>query len=215
MKALIIEDHALFAQAFKYLLIETKLLSDILIETKSENSLEIIQKVQPMLLFLDLNMPNKNGFDILSSIQSIKKKPKVIIVSMVNDASIIAKALLSGANGFVPKNTSYSELHIAIQKVINGEIYFPDSFANEVLPIIKLQSENTTENDSDFSTSDLSIRELEILKLIAYGYTNNEISEKLFISPLTVKTHRTKILKKLNIKNTAALINYASNMGLI
>jgi len=215
MKALIIEDHTLFAHAFKYLLLETKLITEVLTESDSQFALDKIIEFKPKLLFLDLNMPITNGIDILTQIQIQKIKTKVIIVSMVSEPSVIAKAIMTGASGFVPKNTSYKELKLVIEKVLNNENYIPDIFKTDVENQIKILGNIEENNLGNSKSNELSNRELEILKLIAQGYTNNEISEMLFISPLTVKTHRTNILKKLNIKNTAALVHYASSLGII
>lgn len=214
MKTLIIEDHALFAEAFKYLLIETNYFDLIEIETDSNKALETVKSIKPDILFIDLNMPHKNGFDVIFELKKENIKLKIIVVSMVNDTSIIAKAFCQGVNAFIPKNTSFNELNNAIKVVLDHQRYLPLEFEKEVFT---LEEKINAEKDFNFNSENetLSEREVEIIKLIAQGYTNVEISEKLFLSPLTIKTHRNNILKKLNINNTAALVKYAINLGII
>lgn len=214
MKTLIVEDHALFAEAFKYLLIETKYFNLVEIETDSNKAIDTIKNLQPDMLFIDLNMPSKNGFEIINDLKKSNIKLKIVIVSMVNEPVLIAKAFSLGIDAFIPKNTSFNELNNAIQIILKNNRYLPQAFEKEVLILEeKIKSEKETNFSSDNET--LTDREIEILKLIAQGYTNVEISEQLFLSPLTVKTHRNNILKKLNINNTAALVKYAVNLGII
>lgn len=208
---LIIEDHLLFAQALSELLSSIDNLKCLGILTKGENAVSEINEKKPDIVLLDLNLPDTNGIEVIKQIRKNEIKTQVLVISMLIDPLIVSKALEAGANGFIPKNTSIDELSSALQHLQNGQSFISDSIRNE----IEQMQISTHFNNGFQDNNDLSKRELEIIKLIAEGLTNAEIAQQLFISPLTVKTHRTNILRKLELPNTASLVSYAKNLGLI
>lgn len=170
-----------------------------------------INEKKPDIVLLDLNLPDTNGIEVIKQIRKNEIKTQVLVISMLIDPLIVSKALEAGANGFIPKNTSIEELSSALQHLQNGQPFISDSMRKEIEQI----QISTYSNNGFQDNNDLSKRELEIIKLIAEGLTNAEIAQQLFISPLTVKTHRTNILRKLELPNTASLVSYAKNLGLI
>lgn len=170
-----------------------------------------LQVQQPDIILLDLNLNDVNGITLVTQIRKAGINIPVLVVSMLVDPMVVLKALESGANGFVPKNTSMEELKSALNALLAGERYISAD--------LKQQLEGLDAGDSgkDVMTAlqALSAREIEILALIARGCNNKEISEALFISPLTVKTHRANIIRKLDLKNTAAIVHFASKAGII
>lgn len=173
-----------------------------------------IEEKKPGLILLDLHMPEKSGFDILEEYQKRSgRMPRIIVVSMLTDPNIIQKALDMGAMGFIPKNTDYDELKAAIAAVLAGNTYINPQLAKELASVTTAsQDENS---NFQYAYNALSKREKEILKHIALGLTNKQIAEKLFLSPLTVKTHRHNILQKLNLNNTASVVRFITSLGII
>lgn len=179
--------------------------------TNGAQAIEKIPSLQPGLILLDLNLPDINGIEVLKHLRKQGIEIPVLIISMLNDPLVVSKAIEAGASGFIPKNTSTEELKNAFEALNEDSLYIPQDLR---ISIDNLHRENPSESNTT-SNNELSKREYEIIRLISMGHTNKEISEILFISPLTVKTHRSNILRKLDIKNTAALISYAKNMGMI
>ncbi len=211
---LIIEDHTLFGIALDQLLSGIPNLVSLGVLQSHVNIGGDIDGKKPGLIFLDLHMPEKSGFDILEDFQKRGGRlPKVIVVSMLTDPNIIKKALDMGAMGFIPKNTDYNELKTAIEAVLNGEKYINPHLANELAHVSAGNGDENTNFQHAYNA--LSKREKEILKHIALGLTNKQIAEKLFLSPLTVKTHRHNILQKLNLNNTASVVRFITSLGII
>ena len=208
---LIVEDHLLFAEALAGLIegMGEYRCSEIL--TKGNLLPDAVKKHNPDLIFLDLNLPDTNGITLISHLRQAEIQTPILVISMLVESLIVARAMDAGANGFVPKNTSMEELNAAILALISGK-----TFISAQLNMGQSSSETAEVNeDAKSALKELSARELEILTLIAKGLNNNEISEQLFISPLTVKTHRANIIRKLDLKNTAAIVHFASKLGII
>jgi DNA-binding NarL/FixJ family response regulator len=160
---------------------------------------------------MDISMPEMDG--IAASELAIKKFPnlKIIALSSYGDDLYYYKMVKAGVSGFVQKKSGKDELEKAINVVLSGENYFPPQLRQKI--IIKLgQSGPESISNPDLN---LSKREREILKLICQGYSNNEISEMLFISPKTVDNHRTNLLSKTSSRNSASLVMFAIKNNLI
>ncbi len=149
-------------------------------------------------------MPVLNGLEATKLIKKDKPHIKIIVVSMQCDASVVNKMLKAGADAFINKDTGTDELLKAIAKVMKGEKYINPEIATGLFIHLTDRNVNTPHSDKQ-----LTVREFEIIRCIANGLTNNEIAAQLFISNLTVETHRKNILAKLQIKNTALLVKYA------
>lgn len=207
----IIEDHLLFAQALQSLIHTVSGMECKAIVTNGSEANQIVEEHLPGLIILDLNLPDINGIEVLKQLKKSSTKAPILVISMISDPLIISRAIESGASGFLPKNTNKDELKLAFETISQHKTYLPENIRKSIEEL-DIQISNSTHLHH---FTDLSKREIEIIRLIAKGQTNNEISEILFISPLTVKTHRNNILRKLDIKNTAALINYAKNTGIL
>lgn len=181
----------------------------------SREALNAIAEIQPDYVFMDINMPHVKGTELIRQIHEQKLSCNIIVVSMVSDPNIIAMLLNLGIHGFVPKNTDFEELNNAIKAVEKEEVYLPDQIRNDLLSHqLRIHKEKKDPENYDPGKL-LSEREMEILRLICRGYSNPEIADILFLSPLTVKTHRNNILKKLGLNNTASLIHFATQIGWI
>ncbi len=158
------------------------------------------------IIMMDINLPDTNGVDLCAIMK--EKYPGIFILglSTFNQGLYIKKMMENGASGYILKNSSKEELLTAIHAVCKGDIYFSGEVGEALR---QYQKSSETEIPA------LSRREKEVLKLIAEGYTNPQIAEKLFVSPFTVDSHRKNLLAKLNVKNTASLVRLAVEKNLI
>ena len=161
---------------------------------------------------MDIDMPVLNGIEATKLIKEKFPHVKVIILSMHNESGLIKTLLKTGADGYVLKNADRSELLEAIKMVSGGKSYF----SADVTRSLAVGDENPGSGfHKENKVADLTTREIEILKLIAEGYSNKEIGDKLFISHRTVDTHRTNLMKKLDVNNVAGIIRFAISNGFI
>jgi len=158
------------------------------------------------IILMDVNLPDTSGVDLCAVVK--QKYPGIFILglSTFNQGLYIKQMMENGASGYILKNSSREELLKAIHAVCDGGIYF----SGEVGESLKQY-----QRSSVMEVPVLSRREKEVLELIAEGYTNPQIAEKLFVSPFTVDSHRKNLIAKLNVKNTAMLIRFAVENKLI
>lgn len=207
IKIAVADDHRLFREGLSALL-EKK--EDFEVVGKYENGEALIDAINSGLkldiILLDLTMPGMSGFEVLKRVKKMRNGPDIIAISMHEDGNYISKCVRFGARGYLLKNTAEKELVQAIYKVQAGHKYFNDQISALLIDHMSLEGNNPQR---------LSKKEQEILELIANGLTSKEIANQLFVSVRTIETHRTNILKKLEVKNTAELINKATRLHLI
>jgi DNA-binding NarL/FixJ family response regulator len=148
-------------------------------------------------------MAQLSGIALCKEVKNQFPNIKVLALSMFGDKETITEMIEAGVNGYILKNTGTSELLFAIQKIINGQLFFSNDVTVEMLKTI------TQPKQHQIETISLTPRELEIVRLIADELNNAQIGEKLFISERTVETHRKNIFRKTNTKSVAGLIKYA------
>lgn len=207
---LIADDHQLFADGISKILETEKTIGKIY---TAGNGREAVDKVLINgidCVIMDINMPVLNGLEATKLIKQEKPSVKVIVVSMLSDASIVSKMMKAGADAFINKDTGKTELLKAIDKVMQGEKYISPQISNNLFT--HLTDRNVNKDDIE---KHLTAREIEIIRYIADGLTNHEIAEKLFLSIVTVDTHRKNMLAKLQLKNTASLVKYAADHKLL
>jgi DNA-binding NarL/FixJ family response regulator len=206
---LIADDHTMFLQGIVSLLEQEPELNVVGKAVNGIEALEIIKNQNIDLVILDISMPEMDGIELSKILKKEYPTVKILIVSTHSNVSIISRLIRIGVNGYLLKNAEKSELLKAITTIANGEDYFSEETEEKHLTNslkIEKQVSNLTE---------LSSREKEILVLIAHEYNTAEIAEKTFISLNTVNTHRRNLLSKLNAKNTAGLVKYAVENGLV
>jgi DNA-binding NarL/FixJ family response regulator len=208
---IICDDHQILVQGLKSLLKDHEEIEVIATANNGEELLQILKTKTPEIILLDIEMPLMDGLETLKHIKKINPFIKVLFLTIHSDKSTIQKIMNHGAQGYILKSAGKNELLEAIRKAKNGQIYMSDK-ATQIL-IEKEKLEALSEN-SENKIEKLTQREIEILKLITEGYSNTEIGSMLYISPRTVDTHRTNIMKKLNVKNIAGLIKYAIQNGI-
>jgi two-component system response regulator NreC len=208
IKVLLVDDHQIIIDGLKSLL---KNNAEFQVAGEAGNgreALRILDLIEIDVVLMDIDMPVLNGIDTLKEINRRKSGQKVIILSMHNEAGMIKSLIDIGASGYLLKSCSQEELITAIQKVVGGQSYFS---TDVTLALLKPASSSNPETRNELLTD----RETEILKLIAAGFSNKEIGDKLFISHRTVDTHRTNLMKKLDVSNIAGLISYAIKNGIV
>lgn len=201
---LIVEDHPVVVEGLKKLLLESGLAKLCVTASSGKECLTYLKNYSPDIVLLDINLPDINGIDLCKTMKTEYSTLKILAISSFSQRSYIVRMMENGALGYVLKNSSEEEILDAINDVVNG-IKHLGYEVNEIL--------NKSKNNDNFPL--LSRRETEVLTFIADGFTNQEIAIKMFISPLTVDSHRKNLLMKLNARNTAALIKIAICKGLI
>jgi DNA-binding NarL/FixJ family response regulator len=178
--------------------------------------LQILKEVEAEVILLDISMPNLSGLEAIEEIRRIKPDIKIIMLTMHKDVEFLQRAITLGANGYVVKSTGETQLVSAIKQVLAGEMAIDFGVAGGC----KDYNCNSNQKMSPIETrknlpSALTTREIEILKLVAKGFTDKEISEQLFISIKTIEKHKTKLKRKLGVKRLAELVRYAVDRGYI
>lgn len=204
----ITDDHTIVIEGIKTMLKSNK---EIVIAQSFTTINETIQSLEPSIevLLLDINLPDGNG--ILACKDLLKKFPNLKIIALTNfeDSSFIRQIMKNGANGYLLKNTGKAELVTAIKTVLAGENYLPQSIRDILL------NESIGKGNSSYFIPKLTSREKEILDLIIKEFTTDEIASTLFLSAKTVETHRSNLIQKLGVKNTAGLVRVAFEKGLV
>lgn len=206
---LIADDHTMFLQGLISLLEQEPNITIVDKAVNGNQALEIVKKGNVDFIILDVSMPEMDGIELSKILKKEYPNVKILIVSTHSNVMIISRLIRIGVHGYLLKNAEKEELLKAINKIALGENYFAEELEEKHLSNsskIEKQVSNLTE---------LSSREKEILILIAHEYNTAEIAEKTFISLNTVNTHRRNLLSKLNAKNTAGLVKYAVENGLV
>ena len=179
-------------------------------------AIELLESQRPDLALLDLNLPGKDGLEILQYIFKKKLPTKTLVLTMYSDPKVVRKALKSGAAGYLLKDQDAGELTSAIREVMRGKTYLGKGLS-EMVNSTKLMGRPSKETYQDTfpKIHYLTKREAEILNLIAQAMSNKEIAQELFISDQTVSVHRKNIMRKLGVSNTAGLVKIAYDNSLI
>ncbi len=207
---LIADDHQLIIDGLSNILNAEQLIGTIYTANNGTEAVEKALVFNIDCVIMDINMPGLNGLEATRLIKKEKPGIKIIVVSMLCDASIVSKMMKAGADAFINKDTGKTELLLAIQKVTQHEKYISPAIAANLFVHMNDRPVNTPDHEKH-----LTPREIEIIGYIADGLTNHEIADKLFLSTVTVDTHRKNMLAKLQLKNTAALVKYAAEHKLL
>ena len=202
---LVAYDHYIFRTGLVSLLEKDKNIKIIGQVSDGFEVLKFLKTKTPDVILMDIEMPKLDGFDTLRELRKIKKDLKILIFTLKDSAQLIRNIFKVGALGYVQRNANRETLLKAIHKIYNEGMYVTP----EISEILIKNKKN------DELPSQISKREKEIISLISNQYTTTEIGEKLFISPHTVESHRQNILLKLRLKNTAGLVKYAVERGIV
>lgn len=209
INVMITDDHSLIREGLKQLL---ELEGDFKVIAEAADGIECINKLEevlPDILLLDINMPNKNGLEVLQIMKDKKIKVKVLVLTIHSEVEYLLKAVDIGVNGYLLKDSESAELKKAIVAVVNGESYIQPS----LIPVLNAKM---IDRDTDSAKIEsLTKRELEVLKNLSYGMYNKEIAEKLEISERTVKNHISNIFKKIGVTDRTQAAVFAIRNNLI
>lgn len=197
IRTILTDDHSVFMDGFGKLLTETNEFEIVGKFKDGPTLLDKIDSLQPDLLILDIDMPRMSGLEVIKRLRTRDKKTKIVMLTMHDEVGYSIEASNLGANGLVLKSANTDSLIKIIHSILAGINHFPKT--HRVLE----------------SNSLLSDREIEILKHLSEGQSNESVSQNLKISVLTVKTHRKNILRKLNAENSLQMIRIAFEKGLI
>jgi len=175
-----------------------------------EEAVAMTKKLMPDVLVIDLSMPKISGIEATKTIRRDFPSVKVLVLTMYDNEEYVYQILKSGAGGYLLKNSGRDELAAAIRAVAQGGRFF-STRVSEIMTEAYLRKSEARDNLSLNDDLPLTKREREVLQYIADGFNNSQIAEKLFISARTVETHRTNIMQKLNIHDTANLVRFALN----
>ena len=204
----LVDDHDLVRDGLKALLSG---IPDIGIIGEASTGRSLFEKlliVQPDVLVLDISLPDMSGIEITRRMTQDYPKIRILILSMYTNEDFVFNAVKAGAKGYLPKNTTRDELVKAIYAVYRNEEFFGETISKILLQSYirnAKQEDKITENHAE----NLSVREIEILKLFSEGMNNKEIGEKLGISIRTVETHKNHIMKKLGCKSVVEMLKFA------
>jgi len=205
IKTLIADDHPIFLEGLKVFLSDFPNVEVVAQASDGEVLSQLLQNQTFDLLLLDLNMPEKNGLEILAEIQHMPNKPIVLVLSMYSEDNVVEVAIRRGADGYLVKNAQLKELFYAIEEVLAGGFYLGSGLQIDMPSFSLLESEPLVSSHLIKHYS-LTKRETEVLALIAKTQTNKQIGMMLNISDQTVGVHRKNILRKFGVHNTANLI---------
>ncbi len=204
---LIVDDHTLFIDGLKSMFESAADISVIGEAYDGKSACELAARLKPDVILLDIGLPDMDGTEVCKQVKAELPDTKIIALSMHEEHTFITRMLENGASGYLLKNAKKDQMIEAIREVHTGGTYYSREITDILLSGMK--AGNPTEMPI------ISRREREVLKLIVYEYTTSEIAEKLFISMNTVESHRSNLLTKLEVKNTAGLVRVALEQNLI
>ncbi len=204
-KALIVEDHPIVSDSLNRLISGADLDLECFVVSTSQSALAWLNGHKPVIILLDINLPDGSGIDFCREAGLRFPDLKILAITSIEQRHVVDQMMAAGANGFVLKSSDTGEILDAIRQVIAGKVFISSS-VKELL---------RGRNPANGNLPVLTRREVEVLKLIADGLTNQEIADKLFISTWTVDSHRKNLLLKFNAKNTAILVKTAVSGGII
>lgn len=209
IRILLVDDHRIITDGLRGLLADVPGMECVGTAADGAEAIHSLEHLPVDVVLMDIDMPVLDGIEATARIKQRWPAVKVIILSMHDGAAMVQRVMDLGADGYLVKNCGKEELVLAIRDVHEGRRHFGSTLMEGML---RQRQETAARADA---TKDLSERELEVLSALAEGLTNKEIGERLFISPRTVDTHRTNLMKKLGVHNVAGLVRIAIKAGLV
>ena len=203
---LIVDDHPLVIAGLEQLLGSLDFVTVQATASCGKDALATLQSNPIDIILLDINLPDINGIDLCKTIKTQFPQVKIVGLSTYSERSYILRMIDSGASGYLIKSASQEEIENALKTVLEGKLYLSLAMEHMLKPATSATAG---------TLPPLTRREKEVLQLIADGKTNTQIAEELFISPLTVDSHRKNLLTKLEVHNTATLIRLAVERRLL
>jgi DNA-binding NarL/FixJ family response regulator len=210
IKILLVDDHALFRAGIKAL-IELEERMEVIGEASTgDEAVDRVRELKPDVVVMDLAMPGSNGLEATRRISALELDTSVLVLTVHAEEEYLVPVVEAGASGYLTKTSADTDLLEAIRVVARGQVFLPPKAATLLLRRYK-----DTEGDDSAGLNDLSSREQEVLALTAEGFSSREIGLKLFISPKTVDTYRSRIMDKLGLTHRSELVRFALKVGLL
>lgn len=216
IKILLVEDHMVVRNGIKLLLESQEGFEVVGEASNGKEALDFLStNPVPDIVLTDISMDEMDGMELLQILNKQYASIKVVILSMLNQINYVIEAFESGLAGYLVKNVGYHELLFGLNHIANGGRYISEEIAMVLLDQVR-SGQSYAQIPGELQTDfDISERELEVLKLIAEGYTNVEIADKIFLSKRTVEGHRQNLIDKAGVKNTAHLVKFAFERGIL
>ncbi len=211
-RVVIADDHAVLRAGLRMLL---NAQTDLEVVGEAEDGVEAIRQVEalrPDVALIDVSMPRLDGLEAIRRLKAEAPEVRLLVLSMYDDEGFLRRALESGASGYVLKKAADTELMAAIRAVARGEAYVYPSLTPH---LVNRYLGRPGEARPATSPSGLSERELEVLKLLAAGYTSQQVGDELGLSAKTIDTYKARVMEKLGLKSRAELVRYALRHGLL
>jgi DNA-binding NarL/FixJ family response regulator len=208
VRILIVDDHAVVRAGLRLLIDAEDDLEAVGEAGTAREAIFRARSVQPDVILMDVVMPDQSGLDVVPTLLRERPETKILVLSMQDDPQYVRQAFSAGASGYVLKEAADTEVVAAIREVANGGRYVHPELGARLVAAETAAARRAEEDP-------LSDREREVLRLLALGHTNQEISKQLYISVRTAETHRAHIMQKLRLSSRAELVHYALEQGLL
>jgi DNA-binding NarL/FixJ family response regulator len=216
MRVLITDDHQLFIDGMRHILQELDVNVVVSESSSAEQAIEILESGQRFdLVLIDLSMPGMDGLSILQRMDERKLCLPLVVISGEEDSHKIKQALDAGALGFIPKSHSSQQMLEALRAILQGEIYLPQTIQKKIDRIDSRRVLSKSQGDSASKAYGITQRQLDVLTLIAKGYSNKQIALSLCLTEHTVKSHLNALFKLLDAKNRTECVRNASQRGIV
>jgi two-component system response regulator NreC len=207
-RVLIVDDHAVVRSGLRLLLSQEADIDPVAEASSAREAIFESRSSEPDVILLDVVMPGGSGIDAVPTLLHERPAVKVLVLSMQDDPRYVREAFAAGASGYVLKEAADTEVVAAIREVAKGGRYVHPELGARMIEAEAVTARKSVEDP-------LSDREREVLRLLAFGHTNQEIAKQLFISVRTAETHRAHIMQKLHLSTRAELVRYAIGAGLL
>jgi two-component system, NarL family, response regulator NreC len=212
IRIVIAEDHTILREGLKSLLSSNPGYEIVGEAPDGREAIRCVEKFKPDLILTDLSMPRMNGMEAIKEFKRVSPGTKILVLTVHKAEEYILATFRAGADGYLLKDSTHSELIMAVKEVLSDKHYISPEISDKVI-VGYLEGKKTLKTHTSWET--LTQREREILKLIAEGYRNKKIADELCISVKTVEKHRANLMEKLNLHNAQALTTFAIERGLV
>lgn len=211
IRVLIVDDHGVLRAGLTTLLNAAEDLEVVGGAASAAEASRLAGSLQPDLALVDISLPDGDGIAVTAALKAENPDLKVLVLTAHEEPALVQKAVQAGASGYVVKRAAEGELLDAIRAAMRGEVYLDPTMVRAFISPGAAAGRELVKPDMDLLTR----REVEVLRLIAEGFTNNQIADTLVVSPRTVESHRNNIVGKLNLRSRAELVRYARDHGLL
>lgn len=217
-RIMIADDHGVVRSGLRALLKTSPDFAVVAEASDGEEAVMLAERHKPDVVIMDISMPRLNGIEATGIMKQNNPELKVIILTVHEDEEYVYQMLKAGASGYVVKSAGKKEIFAAIGSAMTGERFFSPSVSRLIIEGFihrDKEQQSSPQDQTNRPKQQLTKREVEVLQYIAQGFTNRKIAETLFLSIRTINTHRTNLMQKLDIHDTARLVRYAIETGLV